>query len=48
MKVLKDPDQVLHIMDAKLDKLHKKYVEADGKEATALWDILRQIFPALR
>lgn len=36
MKVLKDPDQVLQIMDRKLDKLHKKYVEADGKEATEI------------
>lgn len=36
MKVLKDPDQVLQIMDAKLDELHKRYVEADGEEATEI------------
>lgn len=36
MKVLKDPGQVLQIMDAKLDELHKRYVEADGKEATEI------------
>lgn len=36
MKVLKDPYQGLHIMDAKLDELHKRYVEADGEEATEI------------
>lgn len=36
MKVLKDPYQGLHIMDAKLDELHKKFDEADGKEATEI------------
>lgn len=36
MKVLKDPDQVLQIMNRKLDELRKKYVEADGKEATEI------------
>lgn len=39
MKVLKDPDQVLHILDAKLDELrksHKRFTEADGKEATEI------------
>lgn len=36
MKVLKDPDQVLQIMDRKLDELHKKFDEADGKEATEI------------
>lgn len=36
MKVLKDPDQVLQIMDRKLDELHKRYIEADGKEATEI------------
>lgn len=36
MKVLKDADNVLHIMDAKMDELHKKYVETDGKEATEI------------
>lgn len=32
MKVLKDPDQVLHIMDRKLDELHKRFDEAGEKE----------------
>lgn len=36
MKVLKDPDQVLQIMNRKLNELHKRYVEADGKEATEI------------
>lgn len=36
MKVLKDADKVLHIMDAKLDELQKKFDEADGKEATEI------------
>lgn len=36
MKVLKDPGQVLQIMDRKLDELHKKFDEADGKEATEI------------
>lgn len=36
MKVLKDPDQVLQIMNRKLDELHKRYVEADGEEATEI------------
>lgn len=36
MKVLKDPNQVLEIMDRKLDELHKRYVEADGEEATEI------------
>lgn len=36
MKVLKNADQVLHIMDAKLDELHKKFDEADEKEATEI------------
>lgn len=36
MKVLKDLNQVLHIMDAKLDELHKKFDEADEKEATEI------------
>lgn len=36
MKILKDADKVLHIMDAKLDELHKKFDEADGKEATEI------------
>lgn len=36
MKVLKDPDQVLQIMNAKLDELHKKFDEADGEEASKI------------
>lgn len=36
MKVLKDPDQVLEIMSRKLDKLHKKFDEADGEEASEI------------
>lgn len=36
MKVLKDVDKVLHIMNAKLDELHKKFDEADGKEASKI------------
>ncbi|MCI6916563.1 MAG: hypothetical protein MR760_04230 [Dialister sp.] len=36
MKVLKDPDQVLHIMYAKLDELHKKFDEAEGNDAAEI------------
>lgn len=36
MKVLKDPDQVLQIMNRKLDELHKKFDEADGEEASEI------------
>lgn len=36
MKVLKDADQVLHIMDAKMDELHKRFLEADEKEASEI------------
>lgn len=36
MKVLKDPDQVLQVMDAKLDELHKKPPETDWKEAAKI------------
>ena len=36
MKVLKDPNQVLHIMDAKLNELQKKFDEADEEEATEI------------
>lgn len=36
MKVLKDPDQVLQIMNRKLDKLRKKFDEADVEEATEI------------
>lgn len=34
MKVLKDPDQVLQIMNRKLDELHKKFKEAEDKPET--------------
>ncbi len=37
MKVLKDADKVLHIMDAKLDELHKKFDEAGEKEAAEIY-----------
>ena len=36
MKVLIDPDQVLQIMNRKLDELRKKFDEADGEEATEI------------
>lgn len=36
MKVLKDPGQVLQIMNRKLDELHKKFDEADGEEASEI------------
>lgn len=36
MKVLKDVDKVLHIMNAKLDELHKKFDEADGDDAAEI------------
>lgn len=36
MKVLKDPDQVLQIMNRKLDELHKKFDAADGEEASEI------------
>lgn len=36
MKILKDPDGVLRVMDAKLDELHKKFDEADGEEASEI------------
>lgn len=39
MKVLADPVYVLHVMDAKLDKLRKsrkRCTNADGKEATEI------------
>lgn len=36
MKVLKDPDQVLRIMDAKLDEFHKRPTETDWKEAARI------------
>lgn len=33
MKVLKNPDQVLQIMNRKLDELRKKFDAADGEES---------------
>lgn len=39
MRVLKDPDQVLQVMDARLDELRKsrkRFTEADGKAATEI------------
>ena len=36
MKVLKDPDQVLQIMNRKLDELHKEFDEADGDDAAEI------------
>ena len=36
MKILKDPDQVLQIMNRKMKALHKRFDEADGKEATEI------------
>lgn len=36
MKVLKNPDQVLQIMNRKLDKLRKKFDEADAEKATEI------------
>lgn len=36
MKVLKDVDKVLHIMDAKLDEFHKRPPETDWKEAARI------------
>ncbi len=36
MKVLKDPNQVLRIMRAKLDELHKRFVEAGAGESTEI------------
>ena len=36
MKVLKDPDQVLQIINRKLNELHKKFDEADGEEASEI------------
>lgn len=37
MKVLKNQGQVLQIMDAKLDELHKKFDEAGAKEAEEIY-----------
>lgn len=36
MKILKDPNQVLRIMRAKLDELHKRFVEAGVGESTKI------------
>ena len=36
MKVLRDPGQVLQIMNRKLDELRKKFDEADGEEASEI------------
>lgn len=36
MKVLKDPDQVLQIMNRKLKALHKRFDEAGEKEAAEI------------
>ena len=36
MKVLKDPDQVLQIMNRKLNELHKRFDEAAEKEASEI------------
>lgn len=36
MKVLKDPDQVLEIMNRKLNELHKKFDEAGVGESTEI------------
>lgn len=36
MKVLKDPDQVLQILNRKTKALHKRYIEADGEEASEI------------
>lgn len=36
MKVLKDPDQVLQIMDRKLDELYERFDKANGEEASEI------------
>lgn len=36
MKVLKDPGQVLQIINRKLDELRKKFDAADGEEASEI------------
>ena len=36
MKVLKDVDKVLHIMDAKLDELYERFDKANGEEAAEI------------
>lgn len=54
MKVLKDPDQVLQIMNRKLKALHKRFDEAGEKEAAeisgqevAISSIARQVRHAI-
>lgn len=54
MKVLKDPDQVLQIMNRKLKALHKRFDEAGEKEAAeisgqevAIIDIVGQVRHAI-
>lgn len=36
MKILKDPDQVLQIMDAKLDELYERFDKANGEKAAEI------------
>ena len=36
MRVLQDLDQVLHIMDAKLDELYERFDKANGEEAAEI------------
>lgn len=55
MKVLKDPDQVLQIMNRKLDELYERYDKATGEEAAeisgkdvAIIDIAGHIRHAIR
>lgn len=36
MKVLKDPGQVLQIMDTKLDELYERFDKANGEEAAEI------------
>lgn len=54
MKVLKDADKVLQIMNRKLDELHKRFVEAGVGESTeisgqesAIINIARQVRHAI-
>lgn len=37
MKVLKDPGQVLQIMDEKLDELYERFDKANGKETAEIY-----------
>lgn len=36
MKVLKDPDGALRVMDAKLDELYERFDKANGEEAAEI------------